>query len=167
MAGEVNRHLLAGNWDGAREAAEWYANVFKDRYYLEVQAHHTEGQDKLNADVFRLSEDLGLPVVATNDAHFLRKDDHEAHDVLLCIGLGKDRSDPNRMRYDDGLYFKSPDEVRDFFPDHPEVLENTLRIADEVDLEMPTQIHLPEFPLPEGVHRSQRLPGPSGHQGSQ
>ena len=149
MAGEVNRHLMAGNWDGAREAAAWYANVFQDRYYLEVQAHHTEGQVQLNADVFRLAEELGLPVVATNDAHFLRKDDHEAHDVLLCIGLGKDRSDPNRMRYDDGLYFKSPVEMQEFFPDHPEVLENSLKIADEVNLEMPTQIHLPEFPLPE------------------
>ena len=149
LAGEVNRHLLADNWEGAREAAEWYADVFKDRYYLEVQAHNTEGQEKLNKDVFRLAEEMGLPVVATNDTHFLQKEDHEAHDVLLCIGLGKDRTDPNRMRYDDGLYFKSPQEVRDFFPNHPEVLENTLKIADEVDLEMPTQIHLPEFPLPE------------------
>ncbi len=149
MAGEVNRHLLADNWEGAREAAEWYANVFKDRYYLEVQAHHTEGQEKLNQKVFRLSEELGLPVVASNDVHFLRKEDHEAHDVLLCIGLGKDHADPNRMRYDDGLYFKSAQEIRDFFPNHPEVLENTLKIADEVDLEMPTQIHLPEFPLPQ------------------
>ncbi len=149
MAGEVNRHLLADNWDGAKEAAEWYATNFKDRYYLEVQAHNTEGQQKLNQDVFRLSEEMGLPVIATNDTHFLQKEDHEAHDVLLCIGLGKDHSDPNRMRYDDGLYFKSSQEVQEFFPDHPEVLENTLKIADEVDLEMPTQVHLPEFPLPE------------------
>jgi DNA polymerase-3 subunit alpha len=149
MAGEVNRHLLADNWDGAREAAGWYAEVFKDRYYLEVQAHNSEGQKDLNSRVFRLSDEMGLPVVATNDAHFLQEGDHEAHDVLLCIGLGKDRNDPNRMRYDDGLYFKSPDEISAFFPKHPEVLENTLKIADEVDLDMPTQIHLPEFPLPE------------------
>ena len=149
MAGEVNRHLLADNWEGAREAASWYANVFQDRYYLEVQAHNSEGQQKLNKEVFKLSEDLGLPVIATNDAHFLQKGDHEAHDVLLCIGLGKDRNDPNRMRYDDGLYFKSPDEISQFFPNHPEVLENTLKIADEVSLEVPTSLHLPEFPLPE------------------
>jgi DNA polymerase-3 subunit alpha len=149
MAGEVSRHLLADDWAGAREAAEWYANVFKDRYYLEVQAHGTEGQAKLNEEVFKLSQDMGLPVVATNDTHFLQEGDHEAHDVLLCIGLGKDRDDPNRMRYDDGLYFKSHVEIAEFFPDHPEVLENTLKIADEVDLEMSTKIHLPEFPLPE------------------
>ncbi len=149
MAGEVARHLLADNPDGAREAAEWYANTFQDRYYLEVQAHGTEGQGKVNEGVFRLSGELGLPVVATNDAHFLQAGDHEAHDVLLCIGLGKDRDDPNRMKYDDGLYFKSPTEMADFFPDHPEVLENTLKIADEVNLEMEKKIHLPEFPLPE------------------
>jgi DNA polymerase-3 subunit alpha len=149
MAGEVARHLLADDGAGAREAAEWYANVFKDRYYLEVQAHHTEGQGKLNKEIFKLSEELGLPVVATNDAHFLQRDDHLAHDILLCIGLGKDRDDPNRMRYDEGLYFKSPEEMSTFFPDHPEVLQNTLEIADEVNLEMKKQIHLPEFPLPD------------------
>jgi DNA polymerase-3 subunit alpha len=149
MAGEVARHLLADDWAGAREAAEWYANVFKDRYYLEVQAHHTEGQAQLNREIFKLSRELGLPVIATNDAHFLQREDHEAHDILLCIGLGKDRDDPNRMRYDDGLYFKSHEEMAEFFPDHPEVLENTLKIADEVELEMKKQIHLPEFPLPE------------------
>ena len=148
MAGEVARHVLADNPAGAREAAEWYANTFQDRYYLEVQAHRTEGQDKVNREVFKLSQELGLPVVATNDTHFLQHEDHEAHDVLLCIGLGKDRNDENRMRYDDGLYFKSAPEMAQFFPDHPEVLENTLRIADEVDLELKKQIHLPEFPLP-------------------
>ena len=125
MAGEVSRHLLADDWAGAREAAEWYANVFKDRYYLEVQAHGTEGQAKLNEEVFKLGQELGLPVVATNDTHFLQKGDHEAHDVLLCIGLGKDRDDPDRMRYDDGLYFKSPVEMAEFFPDRPEVFDRT------------------------------------------
>ncbi|MDX1568213.1 MAG: DNA polymerase III subunit alpha, partial [Longimicrobiales bacterium] len=150
MAGEVARHLLAGNDDGAREAASWYADVFRDRYYLEVQAHGTPRQDELNRKVFGLADELGLPVVATNDSHFLRHEDHEAHDVLLCIGLGKDRDDDNRMQYDDGLYFKSGEEMADFFPDHPEVLENTLAIADAVDLSFDKQYYLPEFPLPEG-----------------
>ena len=149
MAGEVARNLMADNEEGAREAAEWYANVFKDRYYLEVQAHDTPGQDELNQKVFQLADDLGLPVIATNDVHFLQQEDHEAHDVLLCIGLGKDRDDPARMRYDEGLYFKSAEEIAEHFPDHPEVLENTLKIADEVDLTLDTSYHLPEFPLPE------------------
>jgi DNA polymerase-3 subunit alpha len=150
MAGEVARHLMADRWDAAREAAEWYANVFDGRYYLEVQAHETPGQAELNRRVFRLAEELGLPVVATNDAHFLRADDHDAHDVLLCIGLGKDRSDPARMRYDRGLYMKSAQEIAAAFPDHPEVLENTLAIADAVDLTLERKYYLPRFPLPDG-----------------
>ncbi len=150
MAGEVARHLSAGRDDEAREAASWYANVFDGRYYLEVQAHDTPGQRELNAKVFSLAEELGLPVVATNDAHFLRAEDHDAHDVLLCIGLGKDREDTNRMRYDRGLYFKSPTEIADFFPDRADVLENTLRVADEVALSIERKYHVPTFPLPDG-----------------
>ena len=148
MAGEVARHLLGGDRAGAREAASWYANVFDGRYYLEVQAHESEGQAKLNTEVFGLAGELGLPVVATNDAHFLTAADHDAHDVLLCIGLGKDRSDPNRMRYDTGLYYKSAPEIAAHFPDRPDVLENTLAIADQVALEFEKKYHLPAFPLP-------------------
>ena len=151
MAGEVATHLLADNWAGAREAASWYADVFKGRYYLEVQAHDSPGQDRLNERVIKLAKELGLPLVATNDAHFLRAHDHDAHDVLLCIGLGKDRSDPNRMKYDRGLYFKSADEISARFPDHPEVLTNTLAIADTVNVTSKKQYHVPSFPLPEGV----------------
>ncbi len=150
MAGEVARNLMADNWEGARAAADWYANLFRDRYYLEVQAHDSEGQAELNTKIFKLSEEMGLPVIATNDAHFLQAEDHEAHDVLLCIGLGKDRSDPRRMRYDQGLYFKSAPEIAERFPDRPDVLENTLKIADEVNLGFKKTYHLPAFPLPEG-----------------
>src|SRR5207247_3848656 len=105
MAGEIATHLLSDDFEGARDVAAWYAELFKDRYYLEVQAHASEGQTVLNSKVFALAGELGLPVIATNDSHFLRADDHDSHDVLLCIGLGKDRSDPNRMHYDRGLYF--------------------------------------------------------------
>lgn len=146
MAGEVAQHLLADRWDAAREAAAWHAEVFPDRYYLEVQAHGSEGQALLNERIFTLAEEVGLPVVATNDAHFLRAEDHQAHDVLLCIGLGKDHSDPNRMRYDDGLYFKSHLEIAEAFPGRPDVLENTLRIADEVDLQFEKKYYVPRFP---------------------
>jgi len=149
LAGEVARHLAADNWEGARETATWYANLFEDRYYLEVQAHDSEGQAELNGKIFKLSEEMGLPVIATNDAHFLRAEDHDAHDVLLCIGLGKDRSDTRRMRYDKGLYFKSAPEIAERFPDRADVLENTLKIADEVNLGFEKTYHLPAFPLPE------------------
>jgi DNA polymerase III subunit alpha len=150
MAGEVARHLMEGRRAAARDAATWYAEVFRDRYYLEVQAHDTAGQAELNEQVFSLADELSLPVIATNDTHFLRPEDHDAHDVLLCIGLGKDREDPNRMRYDDGLYFKTAEEIAERFPGRPEVLENTLAIADQVDLDLPKQYYVPNFPLPAG-----------------
>src|SRR5688572_7410647 len=134
MAGEVATNLLADNWDAAREAASWNAEVFRDRYYLEVQAHDSPGQDRLNQGILKLSADLGLPVVATNDAHFLRAGDHDAHDVLLCIGLGKDHSDTNRMKYDKGLYFKGVEEIADRFPGRADVITNTLDIADQVNV---------------------------------
>ncbi|MDZ7778755.1 MAG: DNA polymerase III subunit alpha [Gemmatimonadota bacterium] len=149
MAGEVARHLMADDWGAAREAAEWYANLFDGRYYLEVQAHDTEGQADLNRKVLDLAEELDLPAVMTNDAHFLQPEDHEAHDILLCIGLGKDRNDPNRMHYDDGLYFKSADEMAERFPERPDLVENTLKIADEVDLVFEKKYFLPEFPVPD------------------
>lgn len=148
MAGEVARHLMADRWDAAREAAAWYAGLFEGRYYLEVQAHDTPGQRELNDNVFKLAAELGLPVVATNDAHFLREQDHPAHDVLLCIGLGKDLDDPDRMRYDRGLYFRSPAEIAEQFPERPDVLENTLAIAESVDVPTRKQYHVPSFPLP-------------------
>jgi DNA polymerase-3 subunit alpha len=157
MAGEVATHLLNDRYDDAREAASWYAELFKDRYYLEVQAHDSPGQARLNDEIFRLAADLGLPVVATNDAHFLRADDHDAHDVLLCIGLGRDRSDTDRMKYDGGLYFKSADEIRERFPGHPEVLEHSLAIADQVDIRFEKKTFVPSFPLPEGVSDEQAL----------
>ena len=157
LAGEVATHLMAENMDAAREAASWYADVFKDRYYLEVQAHDSDGQSMLNKRVFALAGELGLPVIATNDAHFLRADDHDAHDVLLCIGLGKDRSDPDRMRYDRGLYFKSASEIASHFKDRPDVLTNTLAIADQVSLEFEKKYHVPAFPLPAGVSSENEL----------
>ncbi|CAN5801801.1 DNA polymerase III subunit alpha [soil metagenome] len=151
LAGEVAQHLMEDRWDQAREAASWYAELFDGRYYLEVQGHDSQGQDELNRRIFKLGDELGLPVVATNDAHFLRAEDHAAHDVLLCIGLGKDHSDPNRMKYDDGLYFKSHLEMAERFPGRSDVLENTLRIADEIDVEFEKKYYVPSFPLPEDI----------------
>ncbi|HEY2850113.1 MAG TPA: DNA polymerase III subunit alpha, partial [Gemmatimonadaceae bacterium] len=151
MAGEVARHLLDDDPEQAQEAAEWYANVFKDRYYLEVQAHDAGEQKKLNAEVFRLAKKLSLPVIATNDSHFLRAEDHDSHDVLLCIGLKKDRLDDNRMKYDRGLYFKSAPEIREYFKDRPDVLTNTLAITDEAGFAFEKKYYLPAFPLPKGA----------------
>ena len=147
LAGEVAQHLMEDRWDQAREAVEWHQEVFRDRYYLEVQAHNSSGQDELNRRIFKLAAEMGAPVVATNDAHFLRSNDHQAHDVLLCIGLGKDFHDTNRMKYDDQLYFKNAEEMRERFPDRPDVLENTLRIADECNWSYPKGYFVPAFPV--------------------
>ncbi|HET7632708.1 MAG TPA: DNA polymerase III subunit alpha [Gemmatimonadaceae bacterium] len=151
LAGEIAMHLNLDDIAGAREAAAWYADVFRDRYYLEVQAHDAEGQAQLNQRVFALADEMHLPVIATNDAHFLTPEAHEAHDVLLCIGLGKDLEARDRMRYDRGLYFKSSQEMAERFPGHPDVLVNTLKIADEVDVQFVKKYHVPSFPLPDGV----------------
>ncbi|HET6762998.1 MAG TPA: DNA polymerase III subunit alpha, partial [Longimicrobiaceae bacterium] len=149
LAGEVAQHLMEDRWDQARAAVEWHQETFRDRYYLEVQAHNSPGQDDLNRRIFKLADEMGVPVVATNDAHFLRAGDHQAHDVLLCIGLGKDFADTNRMKYDDQLYFKNSDEMRERFPDRPEVLENTVRIADECNWSYPKGYFVPAFPVAE------------------
>ena len=157
MAGEVATHLLADRHDDARRTAEWYADVFKDRYYLEVQAHEAGEQRVLNERIFALAGELTLPVVATNDAHFLRAEDHDAHDILLCIGLKKDRSDADRMRYDRGLYFKSAPEIRAHFNGRADVLDNTLNVADQCDVRFGKKYHVPSFPLPKGVKTENEL----------
>ena len=156
MAGEIASHLMAGHFDKAREVATWYAERFPDRYFLEVQAHSSEGQAELNEAVFRLATETGLPVIATNDSHFLRAENHDAHDVLLCIGLGKDREDRDRLRYDRGLYFKSHAEIAEHFPGRQDVLENTLLIADRCELRLGRQVSVPSFPLPAGATKSDR-----------
>ncbi|HVH12209.1 MAG TPA: DNA polymerase III subunit alpha, partial [Longimicrobium sp.] len=155
LAGEIAQHLMEDRWEQAREAVAWHQEVFRDRYYLEVQGHDSEGQDELNRRIFRLAEEMSVPLVATNDAHFLKAEDHQAHDVLLCIGLGKDFSDPNRMKYDDQLYFKNSDEMAERFPGRPDVLENTLRIADECNWSYPKGYHVPAFPVQEEGYASE------------
>src|SRR5690349_132460 len=157
LAGEIATKLEAGDGEGAREAASWYADVFKDRFYLEVQAHDSEGQARHNAAIVQLGADLNLPIIATNDAHFLKDTDHDAHDVLLCIGLGKDYADQNRMHYDRGLYFKSGPEMQERFPDRTDVLDNTLRIADEAGFAFDKKYYVPSFPLPPEVKSENEL----------
>ncbi|HEX8430532.1 MAG TPA: DNA polymerase III subunit alpha, partial [Longimicrobium sp.] len=149
LAGEVAQHLMEDRWDAAREAVAWHQETFRDRYYLEVQGHDSDGQSELNRRIFELAKETGAPVIATNDTHFLRAGDHQAHDVLLCIGLGKDFHDTSRMKYDDQLYFKNGDEMRERFPDRPDVLENTLRIADECNWSYPKGYFVPAFPVAE------------------
>ena len=150
LSGEVAKNLQLGRYDRAKEAAEFYARTFPDRYYLEVQDHGIEGQDQVNAGVFQLADELGLPVVLTNDAHYLRREDADMHDTLLCIGTGVLKSDPERLSFDgQESYFKSADEMAELFPDRPELLSNTVAIAESCDIQFEKKHHLPGFPVPE------------------
>jgi DNA polymerase-3 subunit alpha len=150
LSGEVAKFLQLGRYEDAKATASWYARVLGDgNYWLEVQDHGIPGQDEVNAGVFQLADELGLGVVVTNDAHYLLREDADAHDVLLCIGTGKDMDDPNRLRfYGEESYFKSPQEMAALFPDRPELLSHTLEIAERCEVEFDTAYKLPAFPLP-------------------
>jgi len=150
IQGEVAKCIIRGDMDRAREVAGTYLEIFDEGcFYLEVQDHGLEEERLVREGMVRLSDELGLPLVATNDVHFLEKEDHGAHDILLCIQTGKDRSDPNRLRYNEELFFKSPVEMEELFSDMPEALENTLKIAEKCNLLLDfEQTHLPVFPIP-------------------
>ena len=149
--GEIASDLLDGNESGALRTAETYRDIFGDgNFFLEVQNHGLEIEDRIRAGVVALARKTGLPLVATNDCHYLRHEDYSAHDVLLCIQTGKNVSDEKRMRYEtDQVYFKTADEMRARFGDLPEALSNTLRVAEmcSLDLKFGKPL-LPEFPLP-------------------
>jgi DNA polymerase-3 subunit alpha len=150
LKGEVPERLLKGDWAGARAAALEYAEIFPGRYYLEVQNHGLPEEERNIENMRRLSRELDLPLVATNDAHYARPEHAEAHDIHICLGTGKDRSDPNRLRYaTPEFYFKSQDQMYELFRDLPEALENSRRIADSVEFELPLGGNLlPHFPIP-------------------
>ena len=156
LAGEIPRALVAGDWDGACKAVEWHKSVFGDDYYLEVQLHKTEvpglslevyeHQLVANEGIYKLADKYGIKIVATNDAHFVRKEDGPAHDRLICLTTNALVDDPNRMRYTQQEYLKSEEEMAALFPDHPEVLANTLEVADKVEVYSTDRDHvLPKF----------------------
>ena len=123
-----------------------------EHFYLELQDHGIRDQAIVNKGILRLHEETGLPLVVTNDAHYLRKEDAYAHDVLLCIQTGKTVDDENRMRYEpQRFYLRSTEEMAALFPDYPEAIENTGKIAERCNLEFTFgKYHLPEFKVPEG-----------------
>ncbi|MDH3296743.1 MAG: DNA polymerase III subunit alpha [Gemmatimonadota bacterium] len=150
LASEISRSLLRDRYDEAKETAEWYARTFPGRYFLEVQDHGIADQHKVNEGVFQLADELGLPVVLTNDAHYMRREDADAHDTLLCIGTGTFKDDPDRLSFfGQESYFKSAAEMAELFPNRSDLLENTLRVADLCDVQFEQKYHLPNFPLPE------------------
>src|SRR5574341_1596650 len=150
LSGEVSLWLRQGNFEAARSSAEWFARTFgRDGFWLEVQDHGIPDERLVAEGMFRLADTLGLPVVATNDAHYLRREDAEAHDVLLAIGTGKDLDDPKRFRFvGEESYVKSEAEMRELFPGHEEILANTARVAGLCELDFEKRYFLPQFPRP-------------------
>ena len=153
LAGEIPRRLSNGDYEGACAHALEMRGLFgEDGYYLEIQNHALPEQQAVNAGLLRLSKDTGIPLVATNDCHYLTREDAAMQDVLMCIQTGKLVEDANRMRFGtQEFYVKSEEEMRALFPNCPEAIDNTRKIADLCNVEFEFgKYHLPEFRLPEG-----------------
>uniref|UniRef100_A0A832MJQ0 DNA polymerase III subunit alpha n=1 Tax=Eiseniibacteriota bacterium TaxID=2212470 RepID=A0A832MJQ0_UNCEI len=151
--GEIATDLLADDEQGALRTAGLYRDLFgADHFFLEIQNHGLEIEDRIRVRVEALARRTGIPLVATNDCHYLRHEDADAHDVLLCIQTGKTIDDPGRLRYSaDQFFFKDAAQMRALFPDHPEALRNTLAVAERCNLQLAFgKPLLPEFPLPAG-----------------
>ena len=159
LSGEVALYLRQGRYDKARESAVWMAETFgKDGFYLEIQDHGIPEELEVAKGMIALGKDLGLPVVATNDAHYLTRDDAEAHDVLLAIGTGADLDDPKRFRFTGSeSYVKSEAEMRTLFPDQLDAIEQTQAVANLCEFDFEKRYFVPKYPLPEGVTSDETL----------
>ncbi|MCR1934408.1 DNA polymerase III subunit alpha [Clostridium tepidum] len=153
LGGEIQSNILKGNLEKAKNIALKYKNIFEDGFYLELQYHGMEEQLKVNEELVKMSKELDIPLVATNDVHYIMKEDFKSHDVLLCIQTGKIVEEENRMRYpSDQFYLKSPEEMYELFSYVPEALENTVKISEECNFDYNFhESKLPKFPLEEGI----------------
>jgi len=152
LAGAIPQYLMEEDYEAAKKYAMTMAEIFGEgNFYLELQDHGIDEQRPVNQGVMRLSRETGLPLVVTNDAHYLRREDAAMQDVLLCIQTGKTVDEPNRMKFQtEEFYLKSEEELRTLFPNCDEAFENTVRIADRCNLEFTFhEYHLPSFPVPE------------------
>ncbi|MBS7131259.1 MULTISPECIES: DNA polymerase III subunit alpha [Clostridium] len=153
LGGEVQSNILKDNYDKAKEVALLYKDIFKEGFYLELQNHGMDEQRKVNETNIKISKETGIPLVATNDVHYINQKDSKSHDILMCIQTGKTVEDENRRRYpSDQFYLKSPEEMWDMFSYIPEALENTIKISEECNYDYKFhESKLPKFPLPEGA----------------
>jgi DNA polymerase-3 subunit alpha len=160
LGGEIPKFINTGNLKEAEETALWYKNLFGEDYYLEVQLHVSQVpgitqetaqlQQQANEEIFKMSQRLGIKTVATNDAHFSRREDGPAHDRLICLTTNTNYSDIRRKRYTQEEYLKTEEEMRALFPDHPEAIDNTMEIVDKIERYKIDRDHvLPLFPIPE------------------
>jgi DNA polymerase-3 subunit alpha len=153
LGGEIPKALEAEDWELARSLAGEYQDILgKGRFFLELQDHKIPEQRKLNEQLLRLAPETGLPLVVTNDLHYVHPEQHEAHDVLLCVGTGSNLDTQNRMRFEGSdFYLKTAAEMLRLFPDQREAYLNTRRIAEMVDLKLPLgDLRIPHFPVPDG-----------------
>ena len=159
LSGEVALYLRQGKFDEARRSAEWFSRTFgPDGFWLEIQQHGIPEERAVTEGMLRLGQELGLPVVATNDAHYLRREDAEAHDVLLAIGTASDLDDPKRFRFTgQESYVKSEAEMRALFLDRPDTLDNTALVANLCEFDFEKRYFLPEFPRPVGYASDEAL----------
>lgn len=158
VQGEIPQLLHAGRDEKAREAVRWYQEHFPDRFYIELQTHDIPEFDPTYEKMIALAREMNVPLAATNDIHYAKPDQAEAHDVLLCIGTGKSVNETKRMRMTDNSYYmRSPEEMWELYGDIPEALENTVKIAEQcnVEIQFAPPYHLPQFPVPEGCGASE------------
>nr|WP_051411177.1 DNA polymerase III subunit alpha [Acetivibrio clariflavus] len=152
LSGDVPKALLNNDFEKAKEIAQKYSGIFgKDNFYLEIQSNGIEEQRYVNSQLIKLSKETGIPLVATNDAHYLRKEDARAHEILLCIQTGKSINDEDRMKFPtEDFYVKSPEEMEEFFKNIPEAISNTVKIAEMCNVELEFgKLHLPKFGVPD------------------
>ena len=136
LAGSVNKAILKDDMEEAKRIALWHKNIFGEDYYLEVQPNGLPEQVLVNQKLVELSRELNIPLVATNDSHYLKKEDAYIHEILLCIQTGKKMSDPDRMKMGvDEFYVKSPEEMAEYFKNIPEAIENTVKIAEKCNFD--------------------------------
>jgi DNA polymerase III subunit alpha len=158
LKGEVAQALIADDYKAARQHAATYRDILgAENFFLEMHDHGIEAQKKVNANLPRMAKDLGLGLVAANDVHFLNREDHDAHDVLICIGTGANVADERRMRYVTEVYFKTPAEMRDLFRDYPEACDNTLLIAERCGFKLDTTPKYPNYTPPAGKTQNEYL----------
>ncbi|MDO4518134.1 MAG: DNA polymerase III subunit alpha, partial [Bacillota bacterium] len=160
LAGDVQRNLLNGNYEGAKKEALEMASIFGEgNYYLELQDQGLEEEMRIRPDMLKLHEETGIPLVATNDVHYVNREDAKAQDVLMCIQMGTTLDEENRMRFtNDQFYLKSEDEMRKIFSNTPEAIDNTQKIAEQCDVSFTFgELHLPEFTAPDGLENKDYL----------
>jgi DNA polymerase III subunit alpha len=178
--GEIGQSLINDDYKEAKKIVEWYSDVFKDDYYLEIQRHEfgkwvdrapnqeiktmvlelEANEKKWNDGVIKLSREFGVPIIATNDAHYIKQEDALAQDALVCVATGKNMSETKRLRYIDTqtFYVRGPSEMEALFPDLPDALENTVKVAEKCEVEVKLgSWSFPKFPLPEGVTADEQL----------